>query len=132
MSESLKVVAGLRCIRCGGCSTIQLDPKKGLVGDEIHACPHCFAPSIESKYTIKKMYDIVKVIPTTDEFEASHSVDECRFDYGSLTQNEFEHWRAIKVYGETYAQRARNCDINPGTVWQPVDSTINKLDPDDD
>jgi len=132
MSSTI-IIAGLRCRRCDGTSSIELDPRQGLVNDKVVACPHCFTENIEHQYMIGSMYDVENVIPVdAAEFEATGGIDEYEYDVGALTEKQFERWRAVRCRGYSYALCADEHGVTQSSVWQSVKQATERLSEEDD
>lgn len=123
------VLAGLRCIRCGGTSVRPVDPETGLRDDLVHACPHCSddANVDVMSYTVADRYNVQGFRATTDDVDQSDALDTYTVDLGALSDLQYRDFVAVRGEGQSYPERAADRGVDRSTVRTNVLRAAAKL-----
>lgn len=127
MAKKTAVVMGVACRRCGGTSSITIDPEVGYDPDYVWACPHCFDESMEAEYILGKRYDIMGFKPTTHDYDASHSIETVQYDLGSLTEYQYTDFIEVRCRGKSYTERGVERGVVRGTIHESVATAAEKI-----
>ena len=128
----LHLVMGLRCWRCGGTSTHEVDPRDLPDDDKVIACPHCFEESRAEEYTLGERYERTGYAVTRDDVDPTRSLEEVNRSLLALAPAEWADFKAVRLNGLTPAEQAERRGVTRGTVTKGVWRVERKLTGGDD